>query len=218
MRSYEVTLTGKMPILMHADNIAWADEMEAWKNDSSNKKLSRSGDDRSPAFRWLGSLYHDGTSVAIPNDNLMTALREGGAMVPVPGGKNGKTFKSQSQSGMLVDGSSWPLLVKGKTIPVGPLLTLKEETDFAAHKAAAIKAGFELDVRRARIGMKKHIRVRPKFDHWQARGRVHVWDDQITTAVLQDILTQAGLYKGVGDWRPGGRTPGAFGMFTATVS
>lgn len=44
-----------------------------------------------------------------------------------------------------------------------------------------------------------------------------VSDEQITTAALQDIVTYAGQYKGLGDWRPGGKTPGPFGMFTATL-
>lgn len=91
MRTYRVTITGTFPLLMHADNIEWADEMEAWKNDPASKKKSKAGDDRSPAHRWIGSVYHDGKVVGIPNDNLMRALMEGGAMVPVPGGKNGKT-------------------------------------------------------------------------------------------------------------------------------
>lgn len=218
MRSYTITLTGKMPLLMHADNIEWADHMDRWKNDPANKKLSKAGDDRSPAFRWLGSLYHDGEQVSMPSDNLMRSFMEGGAMVPVPGGKNGKTFKSQSQSGMLVDGTHWPLLVGGKPVPVAPLLKLKDEQEFATHQKVAEKYGFALHVKRAKIGTSKHIRVRPIFESWATSGVVHVWDEQITADVLVQIVTQAGLYKGLGDWRPGGKTPGPFGMFTASVS
>lgn len=217
MRSYTVSITGKMPLLMHSDNIEWADEMEAWKNDPKNKKGSKAGDDRSPAFRWLGSLYHDGTVVGIPNDNLMRCFMEGGTMVLVPGGKSGKTFKSQTQSGMLVDGTHWPLTLKGQTIPVAPILALKDERDFLEHRKAVKAMGFELFLKRAKIGQSKHIRVRPLFDTWAASGVVHVWDEQITTDSLTQIITHAGLYKGLGDWRPGGKTPGPFGMFTAEV-
>ncbi|HWB15959.1 MAG TPA: hypothetical protein VG538_06080 [Vicinamibacterales bacterium] len=218
MRSYTVTLMGKMPLLMHADNIEWADEMDAWKNDPANKKGSKAGDDRSPAFRWIGSLYHDGQHVAIPSDNLMRSFMEGAAMVPVPGGKNGKTFKSQSQSGMLIDGTHWPLMVDGQPILVAPILALKGEKQFEAHQKAVEKAGFSLHVKRAKVGQNKHVRVRPIFQAWSARGVVHVWDEQITDDVLVQIVTQAGLYKGLGDWRPGGKTPGPFGMFTASIA
>lgn len=218
MRSYEITITGKMPLLMHADNIEWADEMDRWKSDSKNKKTSKAGDDRSPSFRWLGCLYHNGSFVGLPNDNLMRCFMEGGAMVPVPGGKNGKTFKSQTQSGMLVEGTHWPISVEGKTIPVEPLLTLRAEGDFAQHQTFVQQLGFALHLKRAKIGQSKHVRVRPIFEKWTATGTVVVWDEQITKDVLQDIVTQAGLYKGLGDWRPGGKTPGPYGMFTAVVN
>jgi hypothetical protein len=219
MRAYEVTITGKMPLLMHADNIDWADEMDAWKSDPGNKKGSKAGDDRTPAFRWLGCLYHDGNVVAMPSDNLMRCFMEGGAMVPVPGAKGNKTFKSQTQSGMLVDGTHWPVFVgaKAQTIAVDPVLALRKEKDFAAHREKVQAMGFALHVKRVKIGMSKHIRVRPMFETWATRGILHVWDDQITTDALRQIVEYAGLYKGLGDWRPGGKTPGPWGMFTATV-
>lgn len=219
MRTYEVTITGKTPILMHADNISWTDEMAAWKDDAENKKTSKAGDDRSPAFRWLGSLYHDGKVVAIPSDNLMTCLREGGAMVPVPGGRGNKTFKSQTQSGMMVNGTHWPILVGDKeaTIPVAPILALKNEKSFDEHQKTIAKMGFDLHVKRAKIGQNKHVRVRPIFDKWATRGELIVTDDQITTKALEEILQYAGMYKGLGDWRPGGKTPGSFGIFTTSV-
>jgi len=216
---YDVTITGKVPLLMHADNIDWADEMDAWKSDPANKKWSKAGDDRTPAFRWLGALYHDGEHVAMPNDNLMRAFMEGGAMVPIPGGKNGKTFKAQTQSGMFVEGTHWPLYV-GKSrqlIPMAKIDPLRSERSFKAHQTAVIPLGFSLYVKRVVIGNRKHVRVRPMFDAWEIRGRVHVWDEQITTDALQQIVRHAGLYKGLGDWRSGGRTPGPWGRFDATV-
>lgn len=216
-RSYEVTLTGKTPLLMHADNIEWADAMEEWKTNPANKKGSKAGDDRSPAWRWIGSLYHDGDVVVLPSDNLSRCFMEGGAMVPVPGGKNGKTFKSQSQSGMMTGEPAWPLLVDGDPIPVKDLLALQHEDSFAAHKECCEAAGFMLFIKRAKIGTSKHVRVRPRFDRWSTRGTVVVWDDQITEPVLGDILKYAGKYKGLGDWRPGGKTPGPHGMFEAKV-
>lgn len=217
MRKYEVTLTGTTPLLMHWDNIEWADQMDAWKNDPANRKDSRAGDDRSPAWRWIGSCYHDGKNITIPSDNLMRSMMEGGAMVPVPGGKNGKTFKAQTQSGMMVSESDWPVLVGGAPILFSEIAPLMKVTEFAEHKATADRLGFMLFVKRAKVGASKHIRVRPRFNEWSARGTVTVWDKQITDAVLADVLRYAGQYKGLGDWRPGGKTPGSFGMFTAEI-
>lgn len=217
MKQYAIEIVGKTPLLMHWDNIEWADEMERWKNNPANKTKSKAGDDRSPAFRWLGSLYHDGTHVAIPSDNLMRCMMEGGAMVPT-GGRAGKTFKAQTQSGCMVGEPFWPLVVKGKMLDYAPLFkALREEPDFDRHQAFAAKNGFLLYLKRAKIGTSKHIRVRPRFDSWAASGTLNVWDDQLTENALRQIWTYAGQYKGLGDWRPGGKTPGSYGMFEVTL-
>ena len=79
MDKYKVTLTGRMPLLMHADDVQWADRMEEWKLYPANTKLSKAGDDRTPAWRWLGYTYHDGKRLVIPSDNLMVTFRDGGA-------------------------------------------------------------------------------------------------------------------------------------------
>ena len=71
MRTYVVTITGTQPLLMHHDDIDWADTMEQWKLDKDNKKNSKAGDDRSPAFRWIGNLYRDENgAIILPTDNI----------------------------------------------------------------------------------------------------------------------------------------------------
>jgi hypothetical protein len=220
MKTYNVTITGKTPLLMHHDNIEWADFMDEWKNNPENKKGSKAGDDRSPAWRWLGCAYHDGEKLAIPQANIMKCLMEGGAMVPVPGGKNGKTFKSQTQSGMMSVLPFWTLLIDRKPIAWADIEKLKDISLFAEHKSAARALGFDLLVKRAAVGTSKHIRVRPQFaSGWQAVGEIAVWDEQITDRALSDIFEYAGQYKGIGDWRPGApKKPGPYGTFDAVIS
>ena len=215
MRIYEVTLMGKTPLLMHADNIEWADQMDRWKTNPDNKAGSKAGDDRSPAFRWIGCLYHDEKRICIPSDNLMRCLMEGGAMVPVGSGK--KTFKSQTQSGCMVGEAYWPLRVAGKEIGMDQVRGLMGEKDFQKHQEFAASAGFLLYLKRAKIGNNKHIRVRPRFDTWATSGTLNVWDEQLTLPVLTNILKNAGQYKGLCDWRPGGKTPGPWGMFETKI-
>ena len=218
IRTYPVTLTGKTALLMHHDNIEWADFMEEWKADPANKKGSKAGDDRSPAWRWLGCCYHDGKNLCIPQANIMRALMEGGAMVPVPGGKMGKTFKSQTQSGMMSVEPAWTLIINGKPIAWSDIERMKDVASFAEHKKIANELGFELLVKRAKIGMSKHVRVRPQFAAgWQAKGSLAVWDEQIDEKSLASILEYAGQYKGLCDWRPGGKTPGPYGTFEAEI-
>lgn len=208
-------MTGKTPLLMHADDIDWADEMERWKNDPHNKKSSKAGDDRSPAWRWVGHVYRSEECVSMPQENIMRCLMEGGAQIPTGSGR--KTFKAQSQSGMGCQDFYWPIEIAGKRIPSAKIEALTSIDDFAEQRSAVDKLGFDLFVKRAKVGTSKHIRVRARLRDWSVRGVLLVWDDQITKDALQSILDYAGEYKGLGDWRPGGTTPGPYGRFAATV-
>ena len=137
-------------------------------------------------------------------------------MVAVPGGRSGKTFKAQTQSGIIYE-PFMSLYVGGKEIPIKPFTDLCGVSDYEKHQKAARKHGFMLWLKRAKIGQAKHVRVRPRFDEWSAVTTLTVIDEQITTGVLRSILTQAGRYKGLGDWRPSSPTPGQFGTFTVEV-
>ena len=147
----------------------------------------------------------------------MTVLREGGKRCPT--GKGQTTFKSQTQSGLVVDQSSWSLLVaNGAEIPYTPIKALINESGFDLHELQAQELGFSLFVKRAKIGQAKHVRVRPRFDQWSCQGTITVFDEMITTEVLKNILTFAGNYAGMGDWRPSSpKSPGPWGKFTATI-
>jgi len=217
MKTVHVKLTHRTPLLMHADNIEWSDTMETWKNDPKNKKLSKPGDDRTPSWRWLGCINHDGKVVTIPSEYIMRCIMEGAAQVPT--GKGQKTFKAQSQSGLFCADFNWPLMVSGQTISKDDLFALRDDS-FSFHDQIEMveKLGFSLFVKRAKIGQAKHIRVRPRFDEWSAEGEITITDAQITKELLSQILEICGQYKGLGDWRPGCKTPGPFGMFDAKVS
>jgi hypothetical protein len=214
-RRYEVTLEGVAPLLMHNDNIAWADAIKEFAKDPANKGKSVAGDDRTPGWTWIGYLYTAGGKVVIPSDNLMTVLREGGTQIPT--GKKGKTFKAQTQSGIIVDQADWPLFIGGVDIPTAPIQKLSRENDFEKHVELATSLGFELFVKRAKIGQNKHVRVRPRFDNWACSGTITVLDDAISPDVIRTILNYAGTYCGLCDWRPSSKNPGSFGRFISHV-
>lgn len=218
MERYQITLEGETPLLMHHDNITWAERVRAWQTAPENKGLSAAGDDRSPGWTWIGSLYHDRRWIGMGSDNIMTMLREGGAKVPT-GAKN-ETFKRQTQFGIVPAETCPPLFVNGGRVAMQPILDLVAEDDFDAHLEAVKGMGFDLLVKRAKVGMNKHIRVRPMFEHWSIVTTLLVPDPKesgITLDVLRRILGKAGLLCGLGDWRPSSRTPGQFGRFKATV-
>jgi len=217
METFHVTITGKMPLLLHADNIEWADKMEAWKNNPDNRAKGKAGDDRTPPWRWIGNLTYDDPKgkLALPSEYIMRCLMAGGAQVPT--GKGQQTFKSQTQSGIICEELFWPLEADGRIINIQEIEEIRKLKTFAEQAEAVKELGFSLFVKRAKVGNNKHIRVRPRFDTWCTAGDLIVVDDQITQDVLSKILDIAGKAKGLGDWRPGGKTPGPFGTFTATI-
>jgi len=218
MATYKVHLIGETPLIQHWDNIQWAESLKKWRNDPGNKMKQQAGDDRSPAWTWLGSLYAEQGKVVVPADNLQTAIREGGSKVGT--GRKGATFKRLTQCGMVVNESAWPLHVNGKTIDAKKLYDdLIEEEDYEEHKKRVEKLGFMLFEKRARVGQSKHIRVRPRFDQWEADGTITVFDDQVISGdALRLILESAGSMCGLGDWRPSSpKSPGPFGRFRVEV-
>lgn len=217
MKQYAITLEGLTPLLMHNDNIAFTEKVKAWSQDPANKSNTVAGDDRTPAWSWIGYTYHDGHKLGMPSDNLMTMLREGGAKVP----KRGKeTFKKHTQSGISLDQQQFDLYVDGALVPVEPIEALIGESDFVTHISEVEKLGFELNVKRAAVGKSKHVRVRPMFRRWALQGSLTVIDEEmsgLTQPLLESVLRMSGAMCGLGDWRPSSPGSGTFGRFQPTV-
>jgi hypothetical protein len=215
MMEYNFTLTGTTPILLHHDDVEASDDLKAWRQDPKNQSVSVPGDDRSPPWTWQTYLYHDGTHIAIPQQNVLTALRFAGAKIKH---KGTATFKSMSQSGLLVDSGFFAFTNHGKRIAIGDILAFRDEP-FAIHKTEARELGFELDVKRAKVGSSKHVRVRPRFDFWQVTGKITVIEPAITPEVLAQMFEIAGRFAGLCDWRPSSKvSPGHYGMFKGEVT
>lgn len=216
MARFKFKLTGISPLLMHADNIDWADAMTVWKDSAKNKKDSKAGDDRSPAWRWTGYTYLSDTALVMPCDNVASALMKAGSRVPIPGGKFSKTFKEDTMAGMAIVEEHCQFLVSGKEIAREQIEAFQLENDFAKHRTMAEALGFALHVKRAQVGTSKHVRVRPRFDKWSVIGTLDVWDEKLAKS-LPEILAVAGAQVGLGDWRPSSKKPGPYGRFTHTL-
>lgn len=222
MKRYEIELTGRTPLIMHRDNITFSEKVRAWQKEPQNKQVSVAGDDRSPAWTWLGYVYNDGRHFTMSSDNIATTIREGGAKVPTGKTRGDKSYKKLSQSGIVIDSPELEFLVNGKQIDIAPFNELLGNNDFMDHIEAAEDAGFELMVKRAKVGMAKHVRVRPLFRNWVVRGSITVLDEELfglKQPILQDIFNQAGTFCGLGDWRPGSpKSPGFYGKFEAKLT
>lgn len=204
---------------MHNDNLAFSEKIAAWQRDPANKEHSVRGDDRSPPWIWIGYTYHDGKHISVPADNIMTLIRD--AAKKVSTGKGSETYAKRSQSGLLVDGVGFDLLVGEDQVPIDLLNPLIGNLDFSNHIEAAEAMGFELLVKRAKVGQAKHVRVRPMFRNWTAIGSITVFDEQVsglTQPILDTVFRQAGSLIGIGDWRPSSpKSSGTFGRFEAAV-
>jgi hypothetical protein len=214
--SYRVdfTLTGTMPILFHADDVEAADDLSVWRKDDANKNFSKAGDDRSPPWTWATYLYADGGNVAWPSANIMVGLRSAGAQIIL---KKQTTFKQISQSGILIDSEFCDFYCGGKQLPFATFQNLIDgDKTFKQHMELAESLGFRLYVKRAKVGQSKHVRVRARFDDWTVRGSLEVLAPEIEFPILERMFTIAGRL-GQGDWRPGCKTPGPFGQFTAEL-
>jgi hypothetical protein len=217
-RTKKVTLTGLTPLIMHKDGMDFEGLIKSWRMNPANKDLQVKGDDRSPAWTWIGSVYHDGKMVGIPSDNIMTVLREGGSKVST--GKRQGTFKRQSQTGIIVMEPLWPVTTaEGNQIEIADINVMLEETDFDKQMEVARKLGISLFVKRAKLATSKNVRVRPMFAAgWKISGTVSITDNSITDSVFSDILMMAGDLSGLCDWRPSSpKSPGPYGRFTAVV-
>ena len=123
-------------------------------------------------------------------------------------------MKAQTQSGMSFSEPLLTFTTDGqRQIAMADILSLQQEDQFDQHLARVRGLGFALDIRRARVGTSKHVRVRPVFERWQAIGMLNVWDSALTPTVLDTIFYLAGDKYGLLEWRPSGRRPGPFGRF-----
>lgn len=211
---YAFTLNGEMPLLMHADDVMASDTLAEWRKSPANKSVSVAGDDRSPAWTWHTYLYHDGKHLTMPQECLMAALRTAGSRIA---SKGKSTFKALTQSGLLVAGDHCRFEVDGEQIAMADIVAMRH-LSFTEQLEACKDLGFDLLVKRAKVGTAKHVRVRPRFSNWTVSGEIQVSEPAITEAVLVQLFELAGRFAGLGDWRPSAPTkPGPHGMFRATV-
>jgi hypothetical protein len=212
--SFEIT--GVTSYLMHADNVEASDTLMTARKVPGKKGVA--GDDRSPAWGWKTYLYHDGEHLCVPCQALMVAMRKAGANFKT---KGKSTLKSESQSSIIFATDLLPIRTSGgKLVKVSDVDKIPKDMDFDEQKVhVESKLGFVLDVRRAAVGTSKHVRVRPKFlTGWSVRGECAIEDDRISVATFGELLTYAGNFCGIGDWRPSSpKAPGPHGRFTATV-
>jgi hypothetical protein len=223
-RTVTLTLRSATELLMDRDNISYSERLVRWQKDPTNADQQVPGDDRAPAWGWLGKLHYDEATklVGLPQSMLLACLRAAATTIPHPTAKGGKTLKELSQAGIQFTKTSFPLLVhrpqdgQWRPIPYDELAhKLGDELDFVVHEEVVKQFGFRLDVRRSKPQYNRsHVRVRPMFAPWRCVCEMRVMDDVLTDAVLMQMFEIAGSSKGIGNWRPSNGRAGSYGIFT----
>lgn len=216
-QQYRFELTGLSPLIMHWDNIEWADQIEVERTriKDQEKAKFKAGDDRCPPETWKGYTYNDGKVVIMPSDNIAAMLKKAGARVTLD---KKKSFKELTQAAILFDDIGFPFLVGTDldTIAWSDIDGIGGEFPEQCEQAKAL--GFQLFAKRAAVGRAKHVRVRPKFDVWSVKGSFTVVEEALTVEKLTEIFGIGGRLIGLGDWRPGSQSsPGPYGRFACEL-
>jgi hypothetical protein len=69
---------------------------------------------------------------------------------------------------------------------------------------------WEMDLQNVVIQRSRIIRARPRFDKWELNFQILNIDERITKDIIKEVLTDAGRFTGIGDYRP------RFGRFEVT--
>jgi len=146
------------------------------------KKKKRSGEEKRDDEVEKALYRNSDWVICQPARHIECAMIQAAKMFKVDG-KGKKTFKS----------------LVGATVEVHPELIPHKFQKYTVEESAV------------KIGPARILRRRPKFDPWELHFQIKTIDEQLPIETLKDILDTAGVYCGLGDYRPG--TCGKFGRF-----
>jgi hypothetical protein len=142
--------------------------------ESEDNKSKRAGKVVNKEKEAEESLYKDNEgNIVTPATHLEASMIKAATQFKIPG-QGKKTFKDAFKGGVFVSPEMIPHQGNGYEVFVSPVV-----------------------INRARV-----MKARAKLDDWTLNFQIQVIDERITPHVLKDILTEAGKYHGIGDWRP----------------
>lgn len=141
---------------------------------NNNQGPERSATPKDPRIEAEKALYKNKQGkICTPAIHIKGCLIKAGTDYKIPG-KGRKTFKDAIKSGIII------------------------EPDLIPH----INQKWELDIRPVVIQRSRIPRARPRFDEWELEFFITVLDERIREPILKEILTTAGRFYGIGDYRP----------------
>jgi hypothetical protein len=177
-RRYEVTIRGEGGILFNKMpdlSITKAEKKNQEKVDPA--ELERKN--------WREKLYFESNNVVyIPGENLHQCLKDAskywGQKIP---GEGNKTFTDVVEKAVVVENLNLGVNKDDKAImPFGKNVN--------GNPSKGKKSGAKV------------YKIRPLVVGWSGIFTIHVFDARLTMGVLKTILSYAGTFIGLGDWRP----------------
>ncbi len=171
---YEVTIRGLDSLLMNK----MPDLSIPKPKGSKQQQVDRLAEEERT---WQEKAYYDGAgNVLLPGENLHESLKQGAAYwgQKIPGAGN-KTYTDLVSSAVVVE--DMPLgITRDDLIPYGRAVngTPTKRTPSKVYK------------------------IRPLVRPWGGSFKLHVFDSRLDASILRTIISYAGIFRGVGDWRP----------------
>ena len=185
---FRITITGTAPLLMHNGRLANPLDPSTQALKALTSKRKKTDDDLSDIARaeFLGGLYIDpDVGPFIPGENIERTIRDGATLT-----KNGMNVKR----GLFIETGVNPLAYAGPRTAEA----LWDDQNFRL-------------IRTVTNQQNRVPRTRPIFTDWRTSAEGSLDEAILDFRTLGGIVEQAGMYVGLGDWRP------RYGRFTAEL-
>lgn len=191
LQEYTIKIRGISPLLMHSGSLIDNRNQFVKEVKRYSKRRNKTDDDQDVLqhLEWCGGLYLEGEAaveegkvvfskesrVIMPADNIWACIIEGAKVT-----KLGTAFKPA----LIID-ADVPLEYKGPH----DLNELAQDMNFHSRKPVS-------------VGQASIMRTRPVFRNWAVTFIAQVDTEMIDSEQLREAVVNAGLRKGLGDFRP----------------
>lgn len=185
---FRITITGTAPMLMHNGRLADPLDPATRALKALTAKRKKTDDDLIDIARaeFLGGLYIDpDVGPYVPGENIERAILDAAKLT-----KNGMNVKR----GLFIETDVNPIAYHGPRTAEA----LWEDENFRL-------------IRTVRNQQNRVSRCRPMFTDWRTSAEGTLDESVLDFRTLTAIVESAGLYIGLGDWRP------RYGRFTADL-
>lgn len=185
MKKYNIEIEGTADMMQNRLNKELNDEI---------KKVPRADLEKWEEDNWRKKLYTrevDGKMIVVlPANNILSALEEGARKYRVPAPKIvGRTWTAYVKSTVILD-EDYGILENCEVMKLGCMVNGNPSNTKKSSKV---------------------YKVRPVIRRgWKCKFSVVDLDDKLDVQTLTELFKSAGMYVGIGDWRP------RYGRFTVT--